>query len=642
MRLPRRLGTFASQTSKLIFVGAKCAKKTARSSSRNNPSRFSPCCLEHAGQVVTREEIQQRLWPAGMFVEFEHSISTAVMKLREALGDSAEHPRFIETLPRHGYRFIARVEPLTPGLSPQGKGGAENVSVSQPSPVGRGWSRGAGPGEGARLQKRWIVAATVGLPVTLLAILIGLNVAGLRDRLLRRAAAPPSIGSIAVLPLENLSRDPEQEYFADGMTEELITTLGRISALRVISRTSVMRYKGTKKTLPEIARELNVDGIVEGAVLRSGNRVRVTANLLNATTDRHVWAQTYESSARDVLVLQGELARAIAGEVEAKVTPVEQGRLTRARPINPEALELYLKGNDLLWRGDSKNALEYFQQATRTDPTYGRGHLGAAEAYRDLWGRIRFPAMEACANVKAYARKALELDDSLAEAHAMLAQALYRGDWDWAGAEQEIKRALEINPNCELAHGTYSEYLATQGRTEEAVAEARRQLEINPLLWWPYQNLGTGYYYGRRYDEALPPYEKAVQLSGDPHVWVWVAWTYREKGMYKEAIAGFLKMPDGAIKFGHLGNAYARAGQKAEARKLLQKLIELSKQQLGTWEVALVYAGLGEKDRAFEWLERAYKIHDSGMCWLKVDQPLDPLRSDPRFQDLLRRMNLPP
>ncbi|MBZ5513914.1 MAG: tetratricopeptide repeat protein, partial [Acidobacteriia bacterium] len=505
-----------------------------------------------------------------------------------------------------------------------------------------------------RYSRRRVALATGGAAIAVVAALLALNVAGLRDRVAavvgagsarpREGGALPylSIESIAVLPLENLSRDPEQDYFADGMTDALIAELGQIGALRVISRTSVMQYKGVKRPLPQIAKELNVDAVIEGSVLRSGDKVRITAQLIGAVPERHLWARSYERDLRDVLSLQGEIARAIADEIKANVTPEVHARLTRARPVNPEAHELYLKGSDWLRRGDAKKALEYFQQAIQKDPTYARGHLGVAEAYRDLWGGVRFPAMEASANAKAYARKALELDDSLAEAHAVLADALYRGDWDWAGAERELKRALEVNPNSEYAHRIYSGYLVLLGRTEEALAEAQHEAEINPLVAMAYIDMGDAYYYGRRYDEALPQYEKALQVSGDPHYWVWVAWTYREKGMYKEAIAGFLKMPDGAIKFGHLGNAYARAGNKAEAQKLLQKLIELSKQNLGTWEVALVYAGLGEKDRAFEWLERAYRIHDSGMCWLKVDQPLDPLRSDPRFQALLRRMNFPP
>ncbi|MGA2475856.1 MAG: protein kinase [Terriglobia bacterium] len=490
--------------------------------------------------------------------------------------------------------------------------------------------------------------ALVGLAlIAVVAVLAALNVAGLRDRLLtavgvRPAAPAPKIESIAVLPLANLSGDPAQEYFADGMTEALIAELGQISSLRVISRTSVMQYKGVKRPLPQIARELNVDALIEGSVLRSGDRVRITAQLIGAVPESHLWARSYERDLRDVLSLQSEVARAIADEVKAKVTPEVQARLASARPVDPEAHELYLKGSDWRRRGDWKKALEYFQQAIQKDPNFARGYLGIAWVYDDLGDSVKLASVEAFTKDKAYARKALELDDSLAEAHLELALAHWQGDWDWSGTERELKRALELNPNSDSAHGTYSWYLSLMDRPEEAIAEATRGLEISPTLALPYAQLGWTYYWARRYDDALAQYQKAMQVQPDfdSHLEFGVA--YREKGMYREAIAELLQMPDDPRKSGHLGNAYARAGNKAEAQKLLQKLIEVSTQKRGTWEVALVYAGLGEKDRAFEWLERAYKVHDKGMCFLKVDHALDPLRPDPRFQDLVRRMNFPP
>jgi TolB-like protein/DNA-binding winged helix-turn-helix (wHTH) protein len=580
--------------------------------------------LEHPGEVVTRDELRSKLWPTDTYVDFEDGLNHAIRKLREALGDTAHHPRFVETLPRHGYRFIAPVEAV---VSPVG-------GVREPP-----------------LRKDWVLALAAVL-VTV-AVLLILNVAGLRDRLLRRTLPVPKIESIAVLPLENLSRDPEQDYFADGMTEALISEVGQIGALRVISRQSVMRYKGSDKPLTQIAQELKVDALVEGSVLRSGDRVRITAQLIGAVPERHLWAETYERDLSDVLALQREVAQAIARGVQVKLTPQEQARLARAQPVDPEAHELYLKGSDWLSRDDPRKALEHFQQAIQKDPNFARGYLGISQAYGYLGNSAELASVEAFAKEKAYARKALELDDSLDEPHAALALALWQGDWDWSGAARELKRALELNPNSDSAHGMYSYYLATLGHSEEAIAEARRRVEINPLLGGSYFGLGWVYYFARRYDDALAQCQKAQQISpvpspgqmipGNlPRMRLYSAWAYREKGMYKEAIADFLQMPDGPVKFAHLGNAYARAGQKTEAHKLLQKLIVLSRQKLGTWELALIYAGLGEKDRAFEWLERAYKVHDKGMCFLKVDPPLDPLRSDPRFQDLLRRMNFPP
>jgi len=495
--------------------------------------------------------------------------------------------------------------------------------------------------------RRWRPAVATATALLVVALLIGLNVAGLRDRVLRSVRAvrePPSqIQSLAVLPLANLSGDKDQEYFADGMTEALISEVGQISALRVISRQSVMHYKGSDKPLTQIAQELKVDALIEGSVLRSGDKVRVTAQLIGAVPERHLWARSYERDLRDVLALQGEVAQAIAHEVQVKLTPQEQTRLASARPVNPEAHGLYLKGSDSRGRGDSKKALEYFQQAIQKDPGFARGYLGIAQAYNDLGFIEEMGAVEAFSNQKAFARKALELDGSLAEAHVALADALYRGDWDWAGAERELNLALELNPNSELAHHTYSRYFRLLGRNQESIAEARRALEINPLSAGSYLMLGMAYYSDRRYDEALPQFQKVQEITPQMSPHGELGSVYREKGMYKEALGQLLQLPAGPLKLGELGDTYARMGNKAAAQAAIQKLVDSSaKNPVGTFEVAVVYAGLGEKDRAFEWLQRAYKVHDSEMCYLKSDPRLDPLRSDPRFQALLRRMNFPP
>jgi eukaryotic-like serine/threonine-protein kinase len=551
--------------------------------------------------------------------ELEHIIAKALEKDREVRYQSASELRADLKRLKHETEVARAVAPVSPPAKTAGM-------------------------RTAPLQRLALVGLAL---IAVVAVLAALNVAGLRDRIsmavsARRAAPVPQIRSIAVLPLENLSRDPEQEYFADGMTEALIAELGQIGSLRVISRTSTMRYKKTDKPLPQIARELNVDALIEGSVLRSADRVRITAQLIGAVPERHLWARSYERDLRDVLSLQGEVARAIADEIKANVTPDVQARLARARPVDPEVHELYLKGNYSLSRSDYYKGIEYFRQAIKKDPNFARGYGGLAMSYNSLGDAVLLPSVEAYAKGKAAARKALELDDSLAEAHVALAYALWQGDWDWSGTERELNRALELNPNSDSAHNMYAYYLSLLGRHQEAIAEATRVVEISPLLAWPYSSLGWEYYVARRYDDALAQFQKALQVTTNPWAHMNLAWAYREKGLYKEAIAEFLQMPDGAVKFGHLGNAYARAGQKAEAQELLQKLIELSKQKVGTYEVALVYAGLGDKDRAFEWLEKAYKVHDKGMCFLKVDPPLDPLRSDPRFQDLLRRMNFPP
>jgi TolB-like protein/DNA-binding winged helix-turn-helix (wHTH) protein len=570
------------------------------------------------GQLVTREEIQHQVWSGETFVDFELGLNYCLNQIRTALGDHARTPRYIETAPRRGYRFIAPVEAVAPVYDRRPEDAAHR----------------------AALQRR--IALAAGALVAIFAVLLGLNVASLRDRLVgaRHGVPLPKIESIAVLPLENLSHDPEQEYFADGMTDALITDLGKVSALRVISRQSTMRCKGSKKPLPEIARELKVDAVVEGTVQRSGERVRITAQLLDARTDRHLWANAYERDLRDVLALQSDVAQAVAREVRVKLTPQEQSRLAHARPVNPEAHELYLRGSNLLEQGDRKRSLEYFQQAIDKDPNFARGYVGIAWAFNNLGDGEELASVEAYSKTKAFARQALELDDNLDSAHMWLGKALVAGDWDWLGGEREIKRALEINPNSAGAHSMYSGYLYIMDRREEAIAESRRALEISPNLAGPHYHLASAYFFGRRYDEAIAQCQEVLELNPKRCRDV-LGWSYREKGMYKQAIAEFLQLPDGPPKLGHMGNAYGRAGNKTEAQKALQRLIEMSKQRVGNYAVALVYAGLGEKDRAFEWLEKAYKVRDKGLCYMKVDPALDPLRSDPRFQDLLRRMNFP-
>jgi len=608
-----------------LRAGELC-KNGERVKLQEQPLQILAMLLERPGEVVTREEIQKKLWPTDTFVEFDHSINAAIQRLRIALGDSADNPRFVETMARRGYRFIAPVD-VGAGLAPP--------RAQQAAP----------------LRRYWLVAAAGGAGVAILAVFLALNVAGLRDRVLRAVGAVPEpplqIQSIAVLPLENLSGDKDQEYFADGMTDALITDLGNISALRVISRQSVMVYKGSKKPLPEIARELNVDAVVEGTVQRSGNRVRITAQLLDARADRHLWAEAYERDLRDVLTLQGEVAQAIGREVQVKLTPEEQARLAAVRPVNPEAHDLYLKGFDWVNRSNGqapilKKALECFQQAIQKDPNFARAYLGVAETYNILGNANQLPSDEAYPKAKAYARKALELDDTLDEAHVELANALAFGDWDWSSAEHEYKRAFEINPNSAAAQSGYSFYLTFIGQPAEAIAEAKRFEEISPGLAGSYMCLACVYLWARHYDEALAQFRKGMELNPNARPQFFLGWIYVEKGMYEEAIAEFQQLPDGVAKFGHLGNAYARAGNKAEARKAIQKLAGFTKRGLGTYEIALVYAGLGEKDQALMWLEQAYKAHDKGMPFLKVDPSLDPLRSDPRFQDLLRRMNFPP
>ena len=494
------------------------------------------------------------------------------------------------------------------------------------------------------------------------AALLTLNVGGLRERLrtaveagLRPAPGQVTdlplqkIQSIAVLPLENLSRDPEQEYFADGMTDELIAELGQIGSLRVISRTSMMRYKGIKKPLPEIARELNVESVVEGSVLRAENWVRVTVNLIDAKTDRHLWAHSYEGELRDVLTLQSEVARAISNEIQIKLTPQEQAHLATARPVNPEAYRLYLQGRYHVNRGTSaavEKSISLFQQALERDPDNALAWAGLAQSYGVLAVHYSTSPKEWFAKAKAAALKALEIDNSLAEAHTALGSIHYRWDWDWPAAERELNDAVELKPGDAYARLARASFLQLMGRFEEAIAEVRRAQELDPVS--PRMLIGAAHTYrdAHRYDESIEQCRQALELDpnyGDAHHVLGL--TYIVKGMAKEAATEFEK----GDRLGDLHGpdidalVYAAAGRRGEARKLLARVMEDAKRgEMTPFAVAQFYVGLGDKQAALDWLEKAYDQHDPFMATLKVNIFFDPLRSEPRFQALLRRMNFPP
>ena len=534
------------------------------------PFRVLAILLEHPGEVVTRESLQKRLWSHGTFVDFEQGLNAAVKRLREALDDSAETPRLIETLPRRGYRFIGSL-----------------------------------------------------------------------------AAKPGRIESLAVLPLENLSRDPEQDYFAEGMTEALITSLAKIGALRVVSRTSVMQYKGVRKSLRDIAGELQVDGVVEGAVQRSGERLRISVQLVHAPTDTHLWAESYDRDLRDVLALQSELAQAIAREVQVKLTPFDHARLGLAHPLAPEAYDAYLKGR-YHWNhrpAELPKAIRFFQDAIAKDSTYVAAYAGLADCLSSThaWGLV--PASEGSVKAKGLAQKAVEMDRSSAEAHSSLAYAtMYH--YDFSAAEREFELAIELNPRYIPARQLFGWYLGATGRYEESYTEYRRAIRLDPLSSIINAMFGFAYLYARRYDQAVEQFLKTLKLdptSGVAHFGL--GWAYRCKSLYEPAIPALRKAIEhfpGTTPLAVLGEVYAAAGYQNEAKKTLEQLNQLSKQQyLTAYGVARVYVTLGETNQAFHWLETAYRERDNWMLLLKVDPSLDALRSDPRFQDLLRRMDFP-
>ncbi|MBI4512831.1 MAG: tetratricopeptide repeat protein [Gemmatimonadetes bacterium] len=485
-----------------------------------------------------------------------------------------------------------------------------------------------------------------GMVMMSIAVLGVLNVGGWRQRLF----GPGEIKSLAVLPLENHSPDPAQEYFSDGMTEALITELSRISALRVVSRTSVMQYKGTPKSMRTIADELDVDAVVEGSVLREGERVRITAQLIHARADRHLWAEEYVRDLQDILGLQREVARTIANEIQVKLTPVDRARFAAtARPVNPEAYDAYLKGRyhwNKRTKQDLLTAARYFFQAIEKDPNSALGYAGLADCMMMCGWHGFMEHRMAFAQGKGAALKALDIDSTVAEAHTSLAYAAFYLDWDWAAAEREFRRAIELNPHYPGAHHWYADFLSAMGRHEEAIPEAVRARELDPLSSSVGSAVGWALYLGRRYDEAIEEYRKIVGAHPNfvpGHFFLGLA--YEARGLFPQAIGEFqmaISLSDSSVAYlAALAHTYAVAGDRARAASLLEQMKRLSTQHYvsGYW-IAEIHAALGEIDEAFEWLERASEEPSSWMVYLRVDPRLDPLRSDPRFDALLEKVGL--
>jgi eukaryotic-like serine/threonine-protein kinase len=489
--------------------------------------------------------------------------------------------------------------------------------------------------------------------VACLSVLVAVttNVGGWRERLL--GTRGPVIRSIAVLPLENLSRDPEQEYFADGMTDALTTNVSKIGALRVISRTSAVRFKGTNKSLPEIARELNVDGVVEGSVMRSGNRVRITAQLIQARTDQHLWAETYERDLGDVLKLQSEVAQAIAQEVRIQLTPQQQARLRSAPAVNPAAYEAYLKGRFyFLTMFNSlqgiKKAQGYFEEAIQKDSGFALAYVGLADCYWNLGSFRRLPPQDAFRPAKEALLKALELDEGLGEAHSSLGWLSWRHDWDWRTAEREFNYALELTPNYTYGHGNLALYLGWSGRRDEALGEVAKIRQLDPAYPFTLTLEAVIYYHLRDYKALVEASRESVRTN--PDVWVghyFLGAGYEGLGHRSEALPEYQKAAE--LSEGDqdptaaLAHAYAALGRKTEAEKILSELQRKSKTSyVSPYLIATIYAGLGDKERAFEFLEQAYQERSSDLPYfLKADLRIDNLRSDPRYAELLRRMGLP-
>ena len=626
-----RFGTFEAD-----LEARELRKSGVKIKLHGQPFELLAMLLERPNEVVLREDLRQRLWPTDTFVDFDHGVNTAVNRLREALGDSAENPRFIETVPRRGYRFIAPVE-LRASVMPGSNAAVAGTSSSEAQRV----TTQAMPRIPNRRAVVWAAAALVAI-----ALIAGLSSSRIRQRLFGRRS--PQIRSLAVLPLVNLSSDKDQDYFTDGITEELTTDLGKISALRVISRTSAMQYKGTKKPLPEIARELNVDALIEGTVTRSGNHLRITANLVQAFPEKHLWAESYDSQVGDALTVQGEISRAVAREVKVQLTQNERSLLAAARPVNPEAQDLYLRGLYTFRgrdRAEAEKAIDYFRRAIEKDPNYAAAYAGLANVYSDWIPGMSRPR-DRMPKAKESALKALSLDETLADAHSSLGSIELFYDWDWNAAEKEFKRTMELNPNHVWSHEWHSRGLVTSGRTEEAIAEAELSLGLSPspLDWdvpiWVFL-------LARRYDLALQREQETLELEPNFSFGHFeLAQIYEHEGREKEAAQEFLKADElfgmDSKKVAELRETIAKSGAQGYWKRTLENYKETARSNYApSVLVAATCVRLHDKECAVEWLEKGFEERDDLMINLKVEPVFDRLRMEPRFQELVRRVGIP-
>jgi TolB-like protein/DNA-binding winged helix-turn-helix (wHTH) protein/Flp pilus assembly protein TadD len=615
-------------------------KRGVRIRLQEQPFHVLAVLLARPGELVTRDELRDRLWTVDTFVDFDHGLNKAINKIREALGDSAESPRFVETVARRGYRFIADVAPVgldaapldTPAptvTDPRRPDGRELPEVAEQTITVRG--------------PRWQRTLTIaGFGMALVSLL-------LVGWLFRSLGLAPTIQSVAVLPLENLSGDASQEYFADGMTDQLIATLGQISALRVISRTSVMGYKGARKPLPQIGRELNVDAVIEGSITRSGGRVRITVRLIDAAAEKHLWAQSYEGDVRDTLTLQSRVARAIAEEIRVNLQPREQAALKNVRAINPDAYEAYLKGR-YFWNKRTadglKTAKEYFDEAVAKAPDYAQAYSGLADTYALLgdWQFGVMAAREALPAAKAAAIKALELDDTLCEAHTSLGFLLSGFDWDWRSADKEFRRGIDLNPGYATAHHWYAWHLSLMGRHADAIAEMRTARSLDPLSLIINTDLAEILLIAHFYDESVQQSRKTIDMGPDFSLaHNQLAEAYLQQQRHDDAIAEFKKAVElsagSPICRANLARAYASSGRSAEAEQLLNGLKEGSNAAYSNAaEIAMVYAALGDKAQAMAWLERGYRERFNPGVLLRPG--FDSLRADPRFREMVHRVGL--
>ena len=610
-----RFGSF-----ELDLPSGELRRNGAKVKLQEQPFQILQVLLQNPGRVVSREDLRKRIWPEDTFVDFDRGLYSAFSRLRDALSDSAESPRFIETIPRRGYRFIAPVEAVTAAPPEDPSSTPVRRKSTRPSTI--------------------LALASLALGTCLvLAFLVSSRIPWLG----RFTHAPAPIRSLAVLPLENLSGDPAQEYFADGMTDELITSLAQLGNVQVISRASVMRFKGTRTPLSQIARELHVDAIVEGSFVRSGQHVRITAQLIDPSTDRHLWARSYERDVRDVLTLQSEVAGAIADEVSGKLTPQQRARMAAARPTKPEAYVAYLKSRYFVQNQRSaegvKRSLEYSLRAVQIDPDWPLAYAGLAGSYISANYVDALPPEEVWPKAKSAAQQALQLDPNLSEAHVALGEVLENSDFDYPAAEREFKRAIELSPSNSHAHQSYADFLAILGRANEAISEIKLAQQLDPMCFWVSRDVGRMFYEARLYDQAVAALREAAEMNPtSPVVYNWLSWTYDKKGMIQESVEMDLKdeATNGASQevLSQLRKAFERSGQKGYLRQKLEVT------EGDGYVLAQINARLGNRDQAFRCLDQAFEQRSGYLALLKVDPELDNLHSDPRFQTILRRLNL--
>jgi TolB-like protein/DNA-binding winged helix-turn-helix (wHTH) protein/lipoprotein NlpI len=561
--------------------------------------------LEHPGEVVTRKELQERLWPGDTFVEFENGLNNAISRLREALGDTAESPRFIETVPRRGYRFLAEVSPSLP---------APRAVSFRP----------------------WLIV---------FGIVLGVGLAiGAVYRFV--AIRKPAIRSLAVLPFRNLGTGTADDYLAGGMTDAVTTELAKLGVSKVVSETSVAQFKDTKKSVSDIAHTLEVDAIVEGAVLREASQIRITVQLISAATDRHLWAESYQRQMSDILALQNEVALGVAHAIKLELSPAATSRPASPRRVDTDAYEAYLKGSYFAQKRDESflRAKDYFQQAIQLDPGYAPAYAGLSDFYMFS---DALPPAEALPKAREYAQEALRLDPDLPAGHASLAYVYFYDDWNWAAADQEFKRAIALAPGLARSHRWYAVYLTAMGRAAEAMTEAQRVEDLDPLSIYAHDAAAIAATCMGQYDRSLSEGRIILELDpNDPRAYSDMAVAHFQKAMYQEALQdaerGLALTHRDPFFLSFAAFAHGRLEQMEQAGKLVDEMrVASQKSFVSQFFFATAFVGMGKEKEAVDALEEGYKAHDGYMVGLNATPWFGPLRSDPRFQDLLRRMNFP-